>query len=143
MASHPAKWSVHELAVYVCGAALTAILVLLWAPSLAIPGAQAAAAMLSGLVPLTWTLVALLVAAIGLILGWLVPGQPAAQAAVATLLLATCIVFWSSAPSEESSTSTDLAMIIGGSLLPPVMFGWLLGYGYRQRCIALEPPQES
>lgn len=143
MASHPAKWSVHELTLYVCGAALAAILVLLWAPSLAIPGAQAAAAMLSGIVPLTWTLVALLVAAIGLILGSLVPGQSAIQAAAATLLFATCIVFWSSVPSEESSTSTDLAMIIGGSLLPPVMFGWLLGYGYRIRRIALEPPQES
>jgi hypothetical protein len=143
MASHPAKWSVHELAMYVCGAALAAILVVLWAPPLAIPGAQAAAAMLFGIVPLTWTLMALLVAAIGLILGCLVPGQPAAQTAVATLLLATCIVFWSSAPSEESSTSTDLAMIIGGSLLPPVMFGWLIGYGYRIRRTALEPPQES
>ena len=143
MTSHPAKWSVREFVMYVCGAALAAILVLLWAPSLSIPGAQAAAAMLLGIVPLIWTLVALVVAAIGLILGWLVPGHPAVQTAVATLLFATCIVFWSSAPSEESSTSLDLAAIIGGSLVLPVIFGWLIGYDYRVRRAALEPPQES
>jgi hypothetical protein len=127
--------------MYLCAAASVAILVLLWAPSFSATAGQLA--MTYAIAPLAWTAVALVIAAIGLVLGWLVPGQPAAQVAVATLLLAVCIVFWSSMPSEETSASIELAAVIAASLLPPILFGWLIGYGYRTRHAGFGPPHES
>jgi len=132
---------VPTLAMYLCGAASVAILVLLWAPSFSATAGQLA--MTYAIAPLAWTAVALVIAAIGLVLGWHVPGQPAAQVAVATLLLAICIVFWNSMPSEESSASIELAAVIAASLLPPILFGWLIGYGYRIRQTALDSPLEG
>jgi len=129
--------------MYLCAAASVAMLVLLWAPAFSIPAAQAAAVLTYAIAPLAWTAVASVIAAIGLVLGWLVPGQPAAQVAVATLLFATCIVFWSSMPSEETSASIELAAVIAASLLPPILFGWLIGYGYRARHAAFDSPHEG
>ena len=131
------------LAMYLCAAASVAILVLVWGPSFSVSAGQAPAAMTCAIAPLTWTAVALVIAAIGVVLGRLVPGQPAAQVAVAMLLVAVCIVFWSSMPSEESSASIDLAAVIAASLSFPTMFGWLVGYRHRIRHAALESPREN
>jgi hypothetical protein len=143
MASNSSGWNVPTLAMYLCAAASIAILVLLWAPSFSASAAQAPATMTYAIAPLTWTAVALVIAAIGVVLGCLVPGQPAATAAVATLLFASCIVFWSSVPNEESSASTELAAVIAGSLVLPTMFGWLVGYRHRIRHAAVEPSREN
>jgi hypothetical protein len=126
-----------------CGIASVAIFVLLWtsSSSRSMPGGQDEAALSYAIVPLTWTMAALAVAAVGLIVGWLLPMQVAAPTAAAALLAALCFVFWNSMLTA-SEPSVELAALIGGSLLVPLMFGWLLGDSYKVRA-GLEPSHES
>jgi hypothetical protein len=126
-----------------CGMASVAIFVLLWtsSSSRSVPGDQDAAALSYGIVPLTWTMAALAVAAIGLLVGWFLPVRVAAPTAAAGLLVAICFVFWNSMPTA-SEPSVEFAALIGGSLLVPMMFGWLLGDSYKVRA-EFEPSHES
>jgi hypothetical protein len=120
-----ARWA----ATAACGAATAAIFILLWKPFFSMPEDQDPVAMGYGIVPLTWTVAATL-AVSG---GWAVSSifAPRVALGLAMLLLAgmTGFIVWRLYPHARQSTPPiDLLAWIAGSLAPPLMFGWLMGF---------------
>ena len=94
-----------------------------------------------GVIPGTWTLIAFAIAAIGLFLGRGLHLRVSAPLAVVILSGAIGFFLWKFSPTPWTHPApAEAIVLLGASLLPSLMFGWLVGYGRRVRRAASAIP---
>ena len=118
-----ARWSLMAL----CGAAWLLISVFLWTPVISMPNLEDAAPGSYGSIVFTWTIAGTALAASSLIIGRLWRVKIAAPINAAVLVAAIGFILWETMGDNRGLHTSFLALGVAASLLPQLVFGWLLG----------------
>ncbi len=120
-----------------CATVSILISVLLWAPFVLMPNLKDAEPGSYGVIVLTWTLMAIALVGAGLIAGSLWPTMIAAPVTMAILVAAVGFLLWEVTDGPDHAISPMLLAVgVASSLLPQLVFGWLLGDSIRLRRVA-------
>ena len=133
-----ARWA----AAILSGIGSLSIFFILWRPFFSIEHDDAT--MAYGIISITWTIAAALVLLGGFYVLSLLQWHVSALAALPILFGVVWFILWRLSPmARQASPSLELVAAIGGSLLPPLIFGWLLGNYRRSRRFTNEQPHQS